>query len=106
MRDFDFTPDVRELDRDHRVADVLLEPRRVDRRGHSTDVSSTSPDRPLRHVELDRRALNLHPHEPALRSLFLDPLQGVFGDQGPPLLPVHRPTHALLIRAVFYPPVR
>src|SRR2546421_2804165 len=101
MRDFDFTPDVRELDRDYRVADVLLEPRRVDRRGHSTDVSSTTPHRPLRHVELDRRAINVDAHELALRSLFLDSLKGGFADEVLPFFEVDSPTEADLVRVVF-----
>src|SRR3989442_13044196 len=101
MRDFDFTPNVRELDRDHRVADVLLEPRRVDRRGHSTDVSSTSPDRPLRHVELDRRAINPPAPEPALPAPFLYSLQGFFADEVLPLLQADGPTEANLIPVVF-----
>src|SRR3989441_11381768 len=101
MHDFDLTPDVRELDRDHCVADVLLEPGRVDRRGHSTDVSSTSPGRPLRHVEFDWRAINLHAHELALRSLFLDSLKGGFADEVLRLLQVDGPAEADLIRVVF-----
>src|SRR5205809_5581748 len=61
--DFDFRAEVREGDWHHGVADVLLEPRGMDRRRHRSDFLAAGPDRPLCHVEIDPRALDLDAYE-------------------------------------------
>src|SRR5215211_6148098 len=101
------------LDRDHRVADVLLESRRIARRRHLADPAAVPADR----EEVDHRAVvvgaeplaaDLDPDQLALRALPLDPGECILADEVRALLEVDHPVvaHADLVGVRVVPHVR
>src|SRR5207302_4564558 len=88
--------ELRELDRHHRVADVLLEPRRVAGRRHVADVLPVLSHREdIDHravvVGTEARAADLHADELPGDSLLLDPSQRLLADEVRLLVEIDHP---------------
>src|SRR3990172_13030136 len=69
------------LDRHHRVSNVVLQPRGVNSGCHESNSRLVSRHDPLRHVEVNRRALNLDPDALPFYSFRRDSLQSLLADE-------------------------
>src|SRR5262249_31703341 len=86
--------------RQHRVADVLLEPRRPYRGRHPAHRRAARPDRPMRRIEFDTLAGDFQPDELLLDPRSLDAPQRIASDVVCLLIVVHQALEADFINVV------
>src|SRR5712691_564845 len=87
-------------DRQHRVPDIRLEPRGVNRGRDPADRSSSGGHGPFRHVEFDWLAVDLNPDQFPLRAFVLDALEGGLADEIARLVEVDGPPESDFVRVV------
>src|SRR5712692_1079985 len=100
-------PDLRVVDAEERIPDVLLEPRRVRQRGDVADLPTVRVDVPvIRDPGPEGGAFDLDTDELALEALLLHPSERGLPEVVRPLVLVHGPAEAHLVRIVVEHDVR